>query len=126
MKWTDYRKPKDVAEALALLENAKGKGRLIAGGTDLVPQLRRGEYQADLLVDITGLQALKQILVEDGWIRIGAGVTHAEVARSSLIQGEAKALAEGCGQVGSLQMRNIATLVGNVVTAQPAADGAIR
>lgn len=125
MKWIDYRKPKDVTEALALLENAKGRGRLIAGGTDLVLQLKRGEYQADLLVDITGIQELKRIQEKDGWIRIGAGVTHGEVARSSLIRGEAKALAEGCGQVGSPQMRNIATLVGNVMTAQPAADGTI-
>ena len=125
MKWIDYRKPKDVTEALALLEKARGRGRLIAGGTDLVLQLKRGEYQADLLVDISGMEELKQIQAEDGWIRIGAGVTHGEVARSSLIQREAKALAEGCGQVGSPQMRNIATLMGNVLTAQPAADGAI-
>ncbi len=125
MKWIVYKKPKDLSEALILLEEAEGKGRVIAGGTDLILQLKRGEQRADLLVDITGIDEFKQIQEEDGWIRIGAGVTHAEVAKSLLIQREAKALAEGCIHVGSPQIRNMATLVGNVISAQPAGDGAI-
>ena len=125
MKWAAYQKPKGLYEALILLEGAEGKGRVIAGGTDLILQLKRGEHRADLLVDVTGIDELKQIQEEDGWIRIGAGVTHTEVAKSSLIQREAKALAKGCGHVGSPQIRNMATLVGNVISAQPAGDGAI-
>lgn len=125
MKWIAYKKPKDLSEALILLEGAEGKGRVIAGGTDLILQLKRGEHRVDLLVDITGIDELKQIQEEDGWIRIGAGVTHAEVARSALIRREAEALAKGCGHVGSPQIRNMATLVGNVISAQPAGDGAI-
>ena len=125
MKWAAYQKPKDLSEALTLLEEAKGKGRVMAGGTDLILQLKRGEHRADLLVDITGINELKKIEEKDGWIRIGAGVTHAEVAKSPLIQREAKALAKGCGHIGSPQIRNMATLVGNVISAQPAGDGAI-
>ncbi|MDI7258474.1 MAG: xanthine dehydrogenase family protein subunit M [Thermodesulfobacteriota bacterium] len=125
MNWIAYEKPKTLDEGLTLLEQAKGRGRVIAGGTDLFLQLKRREYFADLLVDITGIQEMKQILEGDGWVRIGAGVTHGEVAKNSLIQLEAKALAQGCGQVGSPQIRNMGTLVGNVVSAQPAADGAI-
>jgi carbon-monoxide dehydrogenase medium subunit len=125
MKWAAYQKPKDLSEALTLLEEAKGKGRVMAGGTDLIVQLKRGEHRADLLVDITGINELKKIEEKDGWIRIGAGVTHAEVAKSPLIQREAKALAKGCGHIGSPQIRNMATLVGNVISAQPAGDGAI-
>lgn len=125
MNWIVYKKPKDLDETLTLLRQANGRGRVIAGGTDLIVQLKRREYLADLLVDVTGIQELRQICEEDGWIRIGAGVTHGEVAKNSLIQREAKALAQGCGQVGSPQIRNMGTLVGNVVSAQPAADGAI-
>ena len=125
MNWTAYEKPKSVSEVLTVLEQAKGKGRVIAGGTDLILQLRQGKKVADLLVDITGIDELKQIKEEDGWIRIGAAVTHAEVAKSDLIRREAMALAQGCVQVGSPQIRNVATLVGNVVSARPAGDGAI-
>ena len=125
MKWVDYRKPKTLSEALDLLHHAEGKGRVIAGGTDLVLQLKRGKHRAELLVDITDIAGLKHIHDDDDYIRIGAGVTHAEVAKTTSIQREAKALVEGCAQVGSPQIQNIATLVGNVVNAQPAADGAI-
>jgi CO/xanthine dehydrogenase FAD-binding subunit len=125
MSWIAYERPKSVSEALSVLEQAEGRGRVIAGGTDLVLQLRQGERAAYLLVDITGIDELKQIEEKDGWIRIGAAVTHAEVAKHGLVQKEARALAQGCAQVGSPQIRNLATLVGNVVSARPAGDGAV-
>lgn len=125
MNWVTYEKPRDLHGALTLLDQAKGKGRIVAGGTDLILQLKRNELQADVLVDITEIEELKGIREEDGWVRIGARVTHTEVAKSSFIQHRAKALAEGCRQVGSPQIRNMGTLIGNVITAQPAADGAI-
>ncbi len=125
MNWTSYHKPKTLVEALELLRKADGRGRVIAGGTDLLLQIRRREFRLESLVDITGIKELRGIREEDGWIRIGAGVTHGEVARSGLIQQEAAALARGCSEVGSPQIRHMGTLMGNVVTAQPAADGAI-
>lgn len=125
MNWIDYQRPKDVPRVLKLLEQVEGRGRIVAGGTDLILQLQRGQLRVDLLVDITGIQELKDIYVDDGWIRIGAGVTHAEVAKNFIIQKEARALAEGCSHVGSPQIRNMATLIGNVISAQPAGDGAI-
>lgn len=125
MNWLAYKRPHSIAEALTLLDEAAGRGRVIAGGTDLILQLRQRECRVDLLVDITGIEELKQIREDDGWIEIGAAATHAEVAKNSLIQKEARALAEGCAQVGSPQIRNMATLVGNVISARPAADGAI-
>jgi CO/xanthine dehydrogenase FAD-binding subunit len=125
MNWKAYQKPKSVAEALALLAQAAGRARVIAGGTDLVLQLRHRERAADLLVDVTGIDDLRGIREQDGWILIGAAVTHAEVAGSPLIRREAQALAEGCAHVGAPQIRNMATLMGNVISAQPAADGAV-
>ncbi|MDA8124488.1 MAG: FAD binding domain-containing protein [Deltaproteobacteria bacterium] len=125
MNWSAYEKPQTLSEALTLLEKAGGKGRLIAGGTDLVLQLKRGGCRADRLVDITGILELKKIEALDGWIRIGAAVTHAQAAKHPLLRQEAAALAEGCSQVGSPQIRQVGTLVGNIVSAQPAADAAI-
>ena len=125
MNWKAYYKPKSVPEALRLLDQAEGKGRIIAGGTDLVLQLRQGEPTADFLVDITEIAELKDIREQDGWIHIGAAVTHHEIAKNALIRKEAAALAEGCAAVGSPQIRNVATLAGNVITARPAGDGAV-
>jgi carbon-monoxide dehydrogenase medium subunit len=125
MNWTNYQRPDSVAAALALLAEAGGRGRIIAGGTDLVLQLRQKEKKADLLVDVTQIDELQCLCQEDDWIRIGAAVTHARAAASGLLRSEAAALAAGCGMVGSPQIRNIATLMGNVITAQPAADAAV-
>jgi CO/xanthine dehydrogenase FAD-binding subunit len=125
MNWAAYQKPKNVAEALGLLAQAAGRGRVIAGGTDLILQLRRRERTAEMLVDVTGIDDLTRIGEKEGWILIGAAVTHAEVAMSPLIRQEARVLAEGCAQVGAPQIRNVGTLMGNVISAQPAADGAV-
>jgi xanthine dehydrogenase iron-sulfur cluster and FAD-binding subunit A len=64
----------------------------MAGGTDLVLRLQRGEDRAEVIVDISGIPGLKRIEARDGWIRIGALVTHAEAAKSPLLRSEAKAL----------------------------------
>lgn len=125
MNWRAYQRPNNLAEALTLLEQGGGRSRVIAGGTDLILQMRQGEYEIDLLVDITGIEELRRIEESEGWIQIGAAVTHAEVAKNCLIRKEARALSEGCAQVGSPQIRNMATLVGNVISAQPAGDGAV-
>ena len=125
MNWKRYERAKDLNEALALLAQAGGKGRVIAGGTDLVLQLHQKEKQTDLLVDVTPIEELHRLCEEDGHIRIGAAVTHSAAAESPLLRREAAALAAGCGMVGSPQIRNIATLMGNVITAQPAADAAV-
>jgi len=98
---------------------------VLAGGTDLIPQLRQGDKLADLLIDITGIKELQLIHEQEDWICIGAAVTHAAVAAHPLICKEVRALAEGCAHVGSPQIRNMATLAGNVINARPAADGAI-
>lgn len=125
MSWIAYETPRSLQDALTLLKQARGKGRVVAGGTDLILQLKRREFQADVLVDITKIEELRYITEKNDSLHIGAGVAHVEVAKSPLIQNRAKALAEGCYHVGSAQIRNIATLVGNVISAQPAADGAI-
>ena len=122
MKWEEYLVPISLDEALAMLKERQGQARVIAGGTDLIIQLKRKEVTAKCLVDVTNLDELKGIELEDGFIRVGACVTHQELASSSLIRERAAALAEGASQVGSPQIRNMGTVGGNIVNAQPAAD----
>ncbi len=123
--WQEYLFPSSVEEALAMLAEREGRARLVAGGTDLVIELTEGRRAADCLVDITRISELGRIALEDGMVVVGANVTHRQASESPLIRERASVLAQACHAVGSLQIRNVATLGGNVANAMPAADGAI-
>ncbi len=125
MSWNEYCRPTSLQEALDILSAYQGRARVIAGGTDLLLELRRGREEPECLVDITAIATLQQIELLDGRIIIGAAVTHSQTASSPLILKHAAALAQATGQMGSPQIRNQATVVGNVVQALPAADGAV-
>lgn len=125
MKWEKYLFPGSVEEALAMLAEHQGRARVIAGGTDLVPELKKKERKAECLVDISRLDELKGIQLDGEIIRIGSCVTHQQLASSDLIRERATALAEGAAAVGSPQIRYMGTVGGNIVNAQPAADTAI-
>ncbi len=129
MRWGTYEIAKNVEEVLDYLEFSQGKARVIAGGTDLVLQLlekKESEYELALL-DISSVQSIRGIeLADDGkWILVGAATTMAELAGSEIIKRHGRALALGASLMGSPQIRNVATIGGNVANAQPAADGAI-
>ena len=121
----DYITVSTVEEALATLASLRGEGRLIAGGTDLVIQLQRGERDIRCLVDITRIPGLDEITLENSYVVIGATTTFSQIQHSPLIRERAAVLAEAASQVGSAQIRNVGTLAGNVVNAQPAADGSV-
>ncbi len=123
--WERYFQPQTIDEALTILEEFRGQAHIIAGGTDLLPQLRKKELELKALVDITCIGGLDEIKLEDGLIKIGALVTHNQIAQSSLIREKALTLSEGASQVGSPQIRNLGTVVGNIVSGQPGADTAI-
>ena len=123
--WDDYLFPSSVDEALEMLDAHGGEARIIAGGTDLALQSQRGQNPARVMVDITRIPGLDQIEERDSYVHIGAQVTHAQVAASPLVRARGMVLAEACGSVGGPQIRNVGTLVGNVMNALPAADGAI-
>jgi len=123
--WRKYLFPATVREALEMVAAHRGESQIIAGGTDLVLQSKRGQCPATVIVDITRIPDLDFIVERDGFIAIGCQVTHAQVAASSLIRQKAEVLALACGSVGGPATRNVGTLVGNVVNALPAADGAI-
>lgn len=116
--------PNSVDEALDFLCSHNEKARIIAGGTDIILELQAGKKACDYLVDISRIPHLNEITEENGFIRIGANVTHTQVATSALIQKHAPGLAAASRAVGSLQIRNYATVMGNIMSANPAADAA--
>lgn len=121
-----YLFPQTVDEALDMLRRHAGRARIIAGGTDLMLQIKQGKYQVETFVDITRVPELNGIrLTDDGYIWVGAATTHRQVWESPIIQEHAAVLAEACRAVGALQIQNVGTLGGNVVNAMPAADGSI-
>jgi aerobic carbon-monoxide dehydrogenase medium subunit len=117
-----YLQPLTAREALEMLAEREGRALIIAGGTDVIPMLRQGGLQADALVDITRLPGMGDIEFQGDTICLGGLVTHARLAASALIREKAGLLAEAAGAVGSPQIRNVATVAGNLVSAQPAAD----
>jgi len=123
--WDEYLFPRSVDETVEMLAVHGGEARIIAGGTDLAIQSQRGRVPARVMVDITRIPGLDHVQKRDGLVYIGALVTHAQIAGSPLIRARAEVLAEACGSVGGPQIRNVGTLVGNVVNALPAADGAM-
>jgi carbon-monoxide dehydrogenase medium subunit len=104
---------------------AKPAGKIIAGGTDVLPGLRRADVnQPVTLVDISRLKDLRFIREGDGRLEIGGLATHADVIKSELIQKHALGLVTACSMVGAPQTRARGTLGGNLVNASPAADTA--
>lgn len=121
----DYLYPASVEEAVGCLESRPGAARVIAGGTDLLPDLRKGRVDPCCLVDITRIPALQEIAVEPTWVKVGSAVTFAAIREHPFLRRNVHALVEAAGSVGAAAIQNAATWVGNVVQAMPAADGAI-
>src|SRR5207244_10650105 len=117
--WQAYFQPTSLAEALELLEQHAGKARLVVGGTDVLVELQRGVRPTTTLIDITALRDLKYIREENGFLLLGALATHNDVIASSACVQRALPLAQACWEVGAPQIRNRATIVGNLVTASP-------
>ncbi len=127
-RWQEYHTPSTLAEALALLADYGAGARVVAGGTDLILEMQQGHAPTEppaALVDVTRIAGLDSIDEQGDCIVIGAAVTHAQVEASELLRAHAAALVESCGVVGGPQVRNVATLGGNVAHALPAADGTI-
>lgn len=114
--------PSDLSEACGFLETHGSDTKIIAGGTDLVLSLRRGEVKPRFLLDISALDELRQIEDFGDQIRIGAACTHTQVTESETLKKYGEILSEAAGWVASRQIRNLGTIGGNVVNGSPAAD----
>lgn len=113
---------KDAAHAVALLAEHGPSVKLLAGGTDLLVELKSASDVPRVMVDISRAADLKGIAVTDRGLRIGALTTHTEIMCSTLIRELVPALAEAAHSIGAVQTRNLGTLGGNLVTCVPSMD----
>ena len=128
MRRFEYFAPQSLAEAIALFGEKGEGGRALAGGTDLVPQIKEGTDKIPMPAYVVSLRHLPELrgieFSERAGLRIGAAVTMAELAESPVVRERYRALADGAGVVGSVQTMNMATVGGNVCNAAPSADTA--
>jgi len=114
--------PATVQEAVQILAYSPGPLKILAGGTDLMLDIREKKYQPIGIVDLSGVEELRHITLDNGVVRIGSMVTFSALANSPLLKERVRLLAEAAAVVGSPQIRNQGTIGGNIANASPAAD----
>jgi carbon-monoxide dehydrogenase medium subunit len=125
MRQFAYERPADLASAVALMAAHGADARVLAGGTDLIINLRDRSLQPAVVVDVKGVPELApSIELAHGVLRISAGTTMTDVVSDPIVNATFKALRDAASIIGSIQIRNRATLVGNQCNASPAADTA--
>jgi len=125
MRTFAYERPTSLGDAIALLAEHGPEARLLVGGTDLIIRLRDGSIAPRTVVDLKRIGELDaEIREHDGGLVIGARTVMTAIAADARIRRDYRALAEGAAVVGSVQIRNRATLAGNICNASPAADTA--
>ena len=117
-----YDRPASVDEVLALLDHHQGSARIIAGGSDLLLEMQRNVRDVSVLIDLGSIEGLDAISHEDGRITMGPMTTHKAVVDSDAVRTHGLPLAQASLEVGSAQLRNRATVAGNLITASPAND----
>jgi len=120
----EYRAPSSLGEALALLKDWQGQARLLAGGTDLIPKIKKRAVAADLLIDVNRISGLSGIELGKDGLQIGGLARLAEIEASPLVREKAPALTQALQIMACPPIRNRATIAGNLCTASPAADTA--
>lgn len=118
----EYFEPKTLSEAVSLLKEHASKAKILAGGTDLITQMEDKLVRPEYVINLKRIPGLEDIGTNDSGVRIGALTKMRVIQKSSLIIQKYPALAEAAGEVGSVQIRNLATLGGNVCNASPAGD----
>lgn len=124
--WKEYHVASSIQDALSALTGSQGDSCIISGGTDLLLDMQQRRHPAvHTLVDVTQIKEMTALEVQGEHIFIGAAVPLNQIISSELIDIHAQALGEACSLIGGPQVRNVATLGGNVGHALPAADGTI-
>ncbi len=117
-----HARPTTLTDALAILADAPERARPIAGGTDVMVMLRAGQVPSSTLLDLSDIGELGGIEITQGMLRIGAGVTYSQLLADPLVTDQAPVLRQAAQQVGSVQIRNLGTIGGNLANASPAGD----
>ncbi len=117
-----YEAPDTIKAAVGLLSKARGTSRILAGGTDLLVQMRSGMIEPDLIVDIKNIPGMHDIANEKNGYRIGAAVSGAELGEHEKVRKMWPGVVEAAELIGSTQIQGRATMVGNLCNASPAAD----
>jgi len=117
-----YHEPKLLKEAIELMSEVGVEASLLAGGTDLLVNMKRGKLSPKHVVSLSRIEELKQVNMKNGSLRIGPCVTVAELKEHEAVRSDFSGLAESAGLLGSPLIRNLATIGGNIATARPAAD----
>jgi CO/xanthine dehydrogenase FAD-binding subunit len=127
MRQFTYLVPKTLDEAISLHESHGGQAKYIAGGTDVLVKIKEGKLAPDYLISLKHIIGQDQPFLnhETGELYIGAFCTHRSIEQSSLVQLHYPILYDAVKNIGSVQIRNVATIGGNLVNAVPSADGAI-
>jgi carbon-monoxide dehydrogenase medium subunit len=120
--WNTYIQATSVDEVLGLLAQYRERARLIIGGTDLLIEIERKIRAPQVVIDVSRIPGLDVIKDDGRTLRIGAGVTHNQVVADGRLRERVYALVRACWEVGAPQIRNRATLAGNLITASPAND----
>jgi CO/xanthine dehydrogenase FAD-binding subunit len=118
----EYHDPSTLDEACQIMAELKEKARPLAGGTDLLVNMRRGTVSPENVVSLGRIEELRGIHPSNGQLRLGACMTAAEIGQSKEVNDLINPLASGANRLGSPLIRNLATIGGNIVTARPAAD----
>ncbi|MBT7245881.1 MAG: xanthine dehydrogenase family protein subunit M [Proteobacteria bacterium] len=119
----DYSSPSSIKEVVKILTAAKGKAKVMAGGTDLLVQLRAGRLKASTIVDVKNISELRSIKKEKDGFTIGAAVSGAELGAHKAVNKAWPGVVEGLELIGSTQIQGRASLGGNLCNGSPAADG---
>ena len=118
----EYHEPLTVDEACRILGELGQKAKLLAGGTDLIVNMKKKVLSPTHVVSLSGIADLKGLDSANGTVKLGACLTASEIAQSETIQKLFSALSKGAASLGSPLIRNLATVAGNLVSARPAAD----
>lgn len=114
--------PDSLDDCLRLLAERGAEAKTVAGGTDLLPQMKNGLLKPGLVVDLSGVDELQRLEAGPDGLRVGAAVSARTLELADEVRTGYHALADGAALVGSVQVRNLATLGGNVCNAAPSAD----
>jgi carbon-monoxide dehydrogenase medium subunit len=124
MRAFEYHAAKDLRDALEKMKEWGPQAKILAGGTDLVPALKKKKIQPRCVISLHKLRELDYVRKADSQIRIGAMTKHGDLAANPILKRDCSILCEAVRLIGSWQIRNVATIGGNLCTASPAADSA--